>query len=1280
MKLLFPFISVFFFLFSFSSYASHVPHGSIKYKFLGGNKYYVEAAVVRDCSGTQLYLPTITITAKCSTSSSSSSIALPLTPFAAPSPSPFGGPYSSVQFTSGSTIMKVQEISDVCDKILNPNKTPNSRCRINTSNVRGFTLFTYSGIVTLSSCNYWTLGFMPVCCRNSSNSNISSGSTWIEAKLNSKDCPTNSSPNFGNEKQPMFNACVGQTGEYHFGSTDPDGDSLTYKLVCAKQSTSSCVTYRSGFSATSPLAGAKLDTNTGRFTFKPAVAGKRVVSVLISEYDRCTKKWCGSTLRDIIMRTFTCTRNYPKYTYGIHKVTGATKIDSFRINVKAGSKFTIEDTLYAPSTTDTLVIYSDYAKILPGSKLKITQIAKNKLHYKFSWTPPLSVRGTNYLHLTLSDDACDYPRKRRMAIAIDFTPQLSLSKVGNSRSDTILLMKGDTLNLASGGRGMVSWKTIFGDSLRSTGSLKNVWGDTVLGDTNSNIKFRPLLNTKLAVFSKVKNSCSNTIKSDTVFIKIIPPFQVYDFDTTLCANVDSFQLNARTDSSYSFTYLWSSANGTISNIKIANPFVSGNIAGDYWVIVTSSHGGERTAKMTIDLASEIPKHHILSNADSICLGGSVELEAKFKNVISTCQSVPKKYKVNRVLSHDSLNVTSNNNLSGIYPNPFANNHPSSKQLFLYRAKDLNNKGIKKGTFQSISFYVDSIASDTSIKTFNAYNIELACTKDTSLRGWPSAKLTKVVSNKSVKVKIGWNEIEFDTAYHWDGSSNLFLQLCYDNTGKFTDKSYTAMQEISYNGNTCVYSSNPTCASQNLGLSNLKRVPVVKFGYAPDVKASSLLYSWIPASGLTSPNKNNTTAKPLITTTYSIAVTDSFGACSDTTQKTIYVVKAKLNAGKDISQCVGSIVTFNPTVTPKNGGTYTWFPTADFVNANLKNATFNFKRSGNIWLNYADSFGCEITDTIAVTSIAPPSPFFTTKNKFCETETTGLLNPTNSGGTFTGLGVSSTNFNASDPKVKPSLNSPKSVSIKHSISKNGCNADTMIIIQVYPVFDTVYSGNRVFCSIDPIENLITRHSGGTWSGSGVVGNTFNPVIASVGSHTIRLDSTGFCGNNARYLFKVLISPDHDFPDTVYGCNNKPAVLDAGNNGAVYSWNTGAKSQTITATTNGKYWVKISIGSKCETTDTTQVKITAICLGVSAVHSSNSSIKIFPNPTSQFLNLESGGENIETVKLLNLTGQIIKEFEVNSKNTILDLGEIASGNYLIQVKRNGSLETFRIVIGC
>ena len=231
--------------------------------------------------------------------------------------------------------------------------------------------------------------------------------------------------------------------------------------------------------------------------------------------------------------------------------------------------------------------------------------------------------------------------------------------------------------------------------------------------------------------------------------------------------------------------------------------------------------------------------------------------------------------------------------------------------------------------------------------------------------------------------------------------------------------------------------------------------------------------------------------------------------------------------------------------------------------------------------------------------------------------------------------------------------------------------------VYPLFDTVYSGNRSFCEGDTLEVLLTRHQGGTWSGSGVTGRTFSPKISGLGVHAIKVDSVGFCGNSASYNFEVFKMPIRSFPDTVLGCTKNPVSLDAQNSGAIYLWNTGSTSKTIVATISGNYWVKI-VNGKCEITDSTKVKITEVCVGISAIHSAKSRIKIYPNPSSDFINLETEGEVISNVKVLSLSGQVLKNIEINSSFITLDLSDYSKGSYLIQVTRNEAIETYRIVV--
>ena len=70
--------------------------------------------------------------------------------------------------------------------------------------------FKFSAVITLSSCNWWRLGFSPVCCRNTGSSNTSSGGMYVHTFINTRDFPTNSAPDFADEVKPIPSACVGK--------------------------------------------------------------------------------------------------------------------------------------------------------------------------------------------------------------------------------------------------------------------------------------------------------------------------------------------------------------------------------------------------------------------------------------------------------------------------------------------------------------------------------------------------------------------------------------------------------------------------------------------------------------------------------------------------------------------------------------------------------------------------------------------------------------------------------------------------------------------------------------------------------------------------------------------------------------------------------------------------------------------------------------------------------------------------------------------------------------
>lgn len=62
--------------------------------------------------------------------------------------------------------------------------------------------------------------------------------------------------------------------------------------------------------------------------------------------------------------------------------------------------------------------------------------------------------------------------------------------------------------------------------------------------------------------------------------------------------------------------------------------------------------------------------------------------------------------------------------------------------------------------------------------------------------------------------------------------------------------------------------------------------------------------------------------------------------------------------------------------------------------------------------------------------------------------------------------------------------------------------------------------------------------------------------------------------------------------------------------------------------------------------------------------NSSIKIFPNPTSNILNIQSESI-VDSIELIDLNGRSIETYSPNAKETLLNLEKVASGMYLVKV---------------
>jgi gliding motility-associated-like protein len=346
--------------------ASHVQGGNITYTCLGGNQYEVTLALYRDCAG--IAAPTSVVINRKSVTCG-----------------------INANFTLNKIAGTGIEVTPLC---------PGSITQCSGGTLPGVQEYIYKGIVLLPPCSDWVLSYS-VCCRNAAIGTIvtpSSMNMYIEATLNNLAFPCNDSPTFTNRPVPFI--CVGQPFCFNNGSNDPDGDSLSYTLIAPRHTATVNVTYTGGYSPSQPLASSPLATFnplTGDMCVTPTMIQVTVFAVLVKEWRGGIL--VGSVMRDIQVRTISCTNNNP-YLNGINN-TG-----SYAMNACAGVPLTFNIPTFDVNASQNVTL--TWNSGIAGASMNLG--TGSRPTGIFSWTPTLAdVSGIPHCFTaTVTDNNCPF--------------------------------------------------------------------------------------------------------------------------------------------------------------------------------------------------------------------------------------------------------------------------------------------------------------------------------------------------------------------------------------------------------------------------------------------------------------------------------------------------------------------------------------------------------------------------------------------------------------------------------------------------------------------------------------------------------------------------------------------------------------------------------------------------------------------------------------------------------------------------------------------------------
>ncbi|MGE0636401.1 MAG: T9SS type A sorting domain-containing protein [Bacteroidia bacterium] len=244
-------------------------------------------------------------------------------------------------------------------------------------------------------------------------------------------------------------------------------------------------------------------------------------------------------------------------------------------------------------------------------------------------------------------------------------------------------------------------------------------------------------------------------------------------------------------------------------------------------------------------------------------------------------------------------------------------------------------------------------------------------------------------------------------------------------------------------------------------------------------------------------------------------------------------------------------------------------------------------NNSVTYTYTNLNGCVNSVTqVAVVNNIPVVSFSGLNPEYCEDDNTVIvLTGNNAGGTFTSNGAGLTDNGNGTASYVASVAGAGTHTITYTYTDgNGCtNSETQsVLINTLPALTFSGLANQ-YCVVDPLTTLTGFPGGGTFSGPGVSGNSFDPAVAGLGLHTILYqytDGVTGCSNSVAQNTIVYDQPvavagnGGDVCGLAFSLAATPSVgtgtwTATGPGTATYAPNANDANATATVSTHGTY---------------------------------------------------------------------------------------------------------------
>lgn len=787
---------------------------------------------------------------------------------------------------------------------------------------------------------------------------------------------------------------------------------------------------------------------------------------------------------------------------------------------------------------------------------------------------------------------------------------------------------------------------------------------------------------------------------------------------SICPNTTVALIATNTGTTNTYSYTWTavpaSGSGITGSVSGSSVSISPSLSGNYVYSLTAVDGA-CTAVNTVSLNvfQTVATPTAIATPSVLCSGNSATLSLNSS--------------ANVALGSGTTTTQGGSGLS-----PYAQFYEGQRTQYLFKASELTAAGLSAGNITSMAF---NVTTASATMTFTNYAIKMYHTTSTDLVSAFATNSSPIVGvfgpvNLPAPA-IGVNTHNFATPFNWDGTSNVIIDICFENDPNSTGILYTNNTTVAANtvsGYTSVrgyYADNSSlCNTSNTGTSATSTARpniIFKGNSLPGVTT----IDW--TTGVTSVGTGSVVSvAPTTTSTYTATLTDNHSCIVMSTPVTLTVntTPTVSAVASNTAVCAGSPA----TLTASGATNYTWTSGGTSATENVTPTALT------VYTVTGETSGCSSTATVSVDALAVPSvSVAASSSSLCSGNSTTLTASGATNYTWTSGGTTSTevvtpsttitytvtgeatgcsgtatvaiNVTATPTVAAATSNATvctgNSATLTASGATNytwtsggttstesvtptaltvytvtgetgGCSSTATVSVDVNSIIPTVTvsSSNASVCS----GSSATLTAGGatnyTWTSGGTSATeVVTPTVLTV--YTVTGVTSG-CSNTATISLGVNQTPTVSaVASQTLLCDDGStgsSILTASSNGTSYSWSDGATTMTTVVTPSATTVYTITAtGNGCSADAYVTVTVSN-CNGIKDLASDE--ISIFPNPTNGnvTISVPASVEGNVSVEVYDAIGKLTIKENITNNMSNVNLSKLEDGMYMFKIINN------------